>query len=56
MEKCLDDSCDANHCPGCGAHKAGWYTEGLCSECQEAINQETAAYARAVPTIKKYEQ
>lgn len=30
---CQDDSCDANHCPRCGGHKAGWYSEGLCSVC-----------------------
>lgn len=31
---CKDDSCDAIHCPRCGGHKIGWYTEGICSSCE----------------------
>lgn len=31
---CLDDSCDAKHCPKCGAHKVDWYAEGLCDVCK----------------------
>ncbi len=36
---CVDDSCDAIHCPRCGGHKIGWYSEGLCSLCQLAESQ-----------------
>jgi len=35
--KCMDDSCDADHCPKCGGHKLGWHEPGLCQTCIEQV-------------------
>ena len=32
---CMDDSCDADHCPRCGGHKVGWNEPGLCQSCAD---------------------
>lgn len=44
---CMDDSCDAIHCPVCGGHKLGWYVEGLCSSCEQEKELKRAVFERA---------
>lgn len=65
--RCLDDSCDAKHCPRCGCHKVDFYVPGLCQQCSEtpaytaritfrdpnqpAINRECDCYENAAAAL-----